>query len=282
MFEHIEQSLRAIEDDGSVITRESALQRLRNLGLGDFGEVLWEMPSVKYPKLSFLLPRMASEQVQRQWGGESGRIKLTQSLSFVRSASANYAEMARTTMHGKKILDFGCGYGRLLRVFSFYSSNIFGVDPWERSIEECHKAGLLNVALSSYLPDDLPAPKDFDFLFAFSVFTHLSENATKICLAALRRHAKDGAIACLTIRPVEYWRMIHPNIPMMENLERQHRQTGFAFRPHAPSATGTEQTYGDTSMTLEWLQTAAPGWEIAATDRSMDDIVQRYVFMRAV
>ena len=37
------------------------------------------------------------------------------------------------------VLDFGCGYGRLARLFYYYikQDNFYGVDPWDRSINEC-------------------------------------------------------------------------------------------------------------------------------------------------
>ncbi|UXN58954.1 hypothetical protein [Phyllobacterium zundukense] len=122
-------------------------------------------------------------------------------------------------------------------------------------------------------------------MFAFSVFTHLSERATKKNLAAIRNHMKVGALACITIRPVEYWSHVHGSEPQdwLEARWNAHREEGFTFQPHQQrELVDGDITYGDTSMTIEWLMSVADGFELAAVDRSSDDEYQRYVFLRAI
>lgn len=284
-FEYIGERLQKIEAAIQTIDRKSAYRELRYLGINDFLEVLWNMPDRTYPKLTAVLPRMASLEVQSSWTGSSGRILMNQSISFARAAAFNYAEITGTQLTGAKILDFGCGYGRLLRAFSYFTNDIYGIDPWTESIKICHEAGLEeNVLLSDYLPTSLPVPTDFDFAFAFSVFTHLSERASKQSLSAIRRHIKDGAILCLTIRPIEYWRAVHrdQNEAFFEAIETAHRSAGFAFIPHHRESVDGDITYGDTSMTIDFLLSIAEGYQLAALDRSGDDEMQRYVYLKAV
>lgn len=286
MFGYVKDHLLSIEH-GNFATRESVLDQIRKLGLGDYASVLWHMPNNHFPRISALLPAMASEETQSSWTGSSGFRLLGESLNFVRAVAANYADITGSSLAGKRILDFGCGYGRFLRLMSFYSDDIWGVDPWDQSVGECNEAGLTkNVFLSDYLPNELPVPDDFDFVFAFSVFTHLSERATKANLAAIRRHIKPGGVACITIRPVEYWRMVHhdKDNACISEKENAHHTDGFSFWPHNLPPIDGDITYGDTSMTLEWLEDRCSelGWKIVATDRSIDDPVQRYVFLRPV
>ena len=285
MQQHINQKLVAMEQDARITTRGAAYSRLRSLGLNDFALVLWSMPNDRYPRLSTLFPAMASPDVQKMWTGQAGYTLLSQSVSFMRSASANYAELTGGSLVGKRILDFGCGYGRLLRLAAFYSDDVYGVDPGQKVLGFCAKAGLVdNIELSEYLPSSLPAPTDIDFAYAFSVFTHLSEQATKICLAALRKHMNPQAILCITIRPLEYWRVAHSTMVEtgLRALELQHRENGFAFFPHNRAPVDGDIIYGDTSMTLEWLgEAAGPDWKIEAVDRCLEDGQQRYVFLRA-
>lgn len=284
-MQYITEMLATIEQGLAVGGRMEAYANLRRLGLADFGSVLWAMPDKRFPRVSSVLPAMASDDTQRQWTGQWGHILLGQSVGFMRSVSANYTELTGESLAGKRILDFGCGYGRLLRLAAFYSNDVFGVDPWTESIRLCQEADLSdNLSLSEYLPSSLPVPHDFDVAYAFSVFTHLSERATKACLDTVRKHVKAGGIFCITIRPVEYWRMVYTTFTEADlaDVESRHHDKGFAFIPHNRQPIDGDVTYGDTSMTLDWLGSIIDGWQIAATDRNIDDPVQRYVYLRAV
>lgn len=282
-MQHILERLEYAET--SLHGRAAVCDHLRELGLNDFASVLWSMPDKRFPRVSDALPRMASEDTQREWTGYVGDTLLSQSVSCMRAMATNYTAITGKSLSGRKILDFGCGYGRLMRLASFYSADVHGVDPWIESLNQCEQAGIVGVHLSDYLPESLPVQTDFDFAYAFSVFTHLSERATQSALAAIHRHVAPRGVLCITIRPVEYWRMVYPNWPEADlaNYERHHA-AGFAFYPHARDALDGDITYGDTSMTLDYLSAicSQTGWRIRATDRTIDDPVQRFVFLERV
>ncbi len=65
-----------------------------------------------------------------------------------------------------------------------------------------------------------------------------------------------------------------------EATARAGRREGFAFSPHDRAAIDGEVTYGDASMTTEWLQTNFPHWQFAGIDRSFDDAYQIYVSLQ--
>ena len=58
IFEHTKDLLNELESSAEVDARQKALTGLRELGLEDFGHVLWSMPAAEFPKLSRLLPAM--------------------------------------------------------------------------------------------------------------------------------------------------------------------------------------------------------------------------------
>lgn len=286
--EHVDDILREIPA-GSLGTRAEAFAAIRKLGLEDFGNVLWKMPTAKYPELSKKLPPMAGDEITKRWTGSSGVVLLQQSVSFVRACSDNYTALTNQTLRDKMILDFGCGYGRFLRLFTFYSDHVLGVDAWEKSIDLCRAAGFEDrVKKSDEVPNEIPFSSPFDFMFAFSIFTHLSEKSAVASLKALRAACKPGGILCVTIRPVEYWEFAaNGSLSSMKDIARskigEHKTNGFAYIPHRiPGKDPAEVHYGDTSMTLEWLLARAPGWEFETMDRSINDSLQRYVFLRAV
>ncbi len=160
-------------------------------------------------------------------------------------------------------------------------ANIWSVDPWDLAIDLCRESGLLgNLAQSDYLPTSLPAPeRGVDVMFAFSVFTHTSRSATDAALAAMRRHIADDGLLAITIRSLEYWSADPLYAADAKRLEKLHAKDGFAFVAHPRNTVEGEATYGDTSMTLEFLTANYPDWKIAQTDWTMTDINQRYVFL---
>ena len=261
------------------------LHQLRDqIGLDDFGELMISLPAAEFPNISRGLPRMASAQVQREWTGDHGLPLLKLSLSFVRSVSYQFARLTGRPLDGAPILDYGCGYGRIARLMYYFTDEVFGVDPWERSIDECRECGMgPNFLLSDYLPTSLPlARKDFALIFAFSVFTHLSERATRTALDVCRRYISDDGVLVITIRPVEYWDLdasVH-GLHDTAKLKAAHRDTGFAFSHFNLPPVDGDITYGNTSMTIDWLRGNFPQWQVAFIDRSMDDAWQVYVFLR--
>ena len=281
LFEYVNASVREVEEDKCIVSRDEALRRLR--GLDNFGAFLLTMPNAEYPKLSKLLPAMASDEVQRNWTGNSGIALLKQSTTFIRSMIYNYALLTGRGLDDAHVLDYGCGYGRLARLmYAFIDPDRFyGVDPWTKSIELCKEAGLeTNLFVSDYLPTTLPVgAARFDLIYAFSVFTHLSERAIHASLRTLRRYVSHEGVLIITIRPVEYWSHDpHTSASERERQIEQHRETGFSFHPHIRESIDGDITYGDTSMTLEWLARMNPDWKIRGTDHSLEDPMQRYVF----
>jgi SAM-dependent methyltransferase len=286
IIEAVQAKLRAIEADAAIDSCQAALTALRELGIDDFGYILMTMPNADLPRLSRLLPRMASDEIQKSWTGNCGEALLRQTCAFVRSVAYNYARFVGRPLDGGSILDYGCGYGRIARLMYYFSdlSSVFGVDPWDKSISICHEDGLgANFLQSSYLPTSLPvAETHFDLIYAFSVFTHLSERATKRSLSVLSKYLKPGGLLVITIRPVEYW---HHDISAQQAglVHRQialHHEKGFAFHPHDRPAVEGDITYGDTSFTIEWLRANCLEFAVKGVDRSLEDPFQYYVFLQ--
>ena len=251
------------------------------LGLDDFGTLLWSMPNTAYPEMLKILPKMATDEVQRNWTGNSGTHLLKQTISFVRSVAHNFCKFYGNTLDNQSILDFGCGYGRIARLMYYFTSsdNLFGVDPWDKSIEICHSDGLpeRNFLLSDYLRVDLPTgDRKFALIYAFSVFTHLSKRATITAIETLLRHLESRGLLVIKIRPVEYWN-VDGNAKQLSLVDQQislHQENGFSFLPHSRPPVDGDITYGSTSMSLNWLKATFPKAEILGVDRSLNDPLQ--------
>jgi 2-polyprenyl-3-methyl-5-hydroxy-6-metoxy-1,4-benzoquinol methylase len=263
---------------------------LRKLSLDEFGQLLIGVPE-QFRNLKNLLPRMASDEVQKNWTGNSGVDLLRQSCAFMRTVERGWYSHKRALMLEKKslrVLDYGCGWGRLVRLLYYYTQVdcIFGVDAWDQSIEICRECNLPGkFDLVDYIPTSLPdGYHSFDLIISFSVFTHLSERTMEAVLAVLSNSIMSDGILVATIRPVEYWG-IHQNYPegySRERLTERHQRAGFAFMPHNRPPIDGEVTYGDTSMSLEYIARNWNGWHVVGTDYNLVDPYQLVVFLTPV
>jgi SAM-dependent methyltransferase len=103
----------------------------------------------------------------------------------------------------ERILDFGCGCGRVLRFVENgpLSGKFFATDIDEEAISWCRN-NLASLATFSRNGDQPPLEfgrDSFDLILAISVFTHLPEVLELSWLSELQRIAKPGAILLLTV-----------------------------------------------------------------------------------
>ena len=122
----------------------------------------------------------------------------------------------------------------------------------------------------------------FDLIYSYSVFTHLSENTCKAVLGAFRSRLRDRGTAVVTVRPAAYWdaHSQDQNPVDVTRMKAQHATRGFAFTPHNRAPVNGEIRYGDTSISLEYMNAAWPEWEVAGTANLSTDPNQVVVFLR--
>lgn len=285
-MKHIETLLQNIEADNEVKTKQDVLVKLKFLGLTDFCKIHWDMPNVNFPKISRLLPEMADITAQKKWTGQVGDHSIAATVNFVRSTIANYSLHTGSSIEGKRILDFGCGYGRFLRAYSFYSSQVFGVDPLDTSVAHCEAAGLGDfVSKSNPILPNLDFEDKFDFSFAFSVFTHLNEDTATNALNAMIYSTVQGGIICITIRPIEIWahHFKRKNLKFQhstKDYQNAHQKQLFAFAGRGVGNDGLGDYYGTASINLNWFDKFSEDVELVGIDRSIEDKLQLYVFFK--
>jgi SAM-dependent methyltransferase len=263
---------------------DDLLPVLRRLCLVDFGELMWSLPDPQYPALSALLPRMASVEVQGHWTGASGARLLQDTVSITMVLERQMREILSKPLRGAQVLDYGCGYGRLARIMYYFTDPdlYYGVDPWDRSIETCREDNILGtLAVSDFLPSSLPVGNArFDLIYAYSVFTHTSQRATRAALETLHGYLRPDGLLAITIRPREHWGTDASTAGETERaMIAEHERSGFAFLPHNRAPIDGDITFGTTSMSLEWLARSFPQWRIRAHDRSPIDWSQTFVLL---
>lgn len=266
---------------------EKVFEALRQLPLKDLGELLLDADRAP-SALRNILPRMASDEVQRNWTGTSGHALLKQSLSFVETVASTYASITGKPLDGARILDYGCGWGRLIRLMYKFSSPtlIYGCDAWDMSLDLCKKSGILaHLDKCEEVPVEAPFPgTEFDLIYAFSVFTHLSERTAKAVMSSLRRRVSPDGLAVITIRPLKYWDAHDPsqNLANIAKMKQSHLSYGYAFTPHVRAPIDGDITYGDTSMTVDYIAKNWAGWSVATEKSNAADPYQQLVFLKPV
>lgn len=111
------------------------------------------------------------------------------------------AKQGRTVASCPRILDFGCGCGRVIRhLKGLPGVKIHGCDSNSRAIQWCERnldfAGFKVNGLEPPLPY---ADSSFDLIYAFSVFTHLTGPLQGRWMDELRRVLVPGGLLIVTV-----------------------------------------------------------------------------------
>jgi SAM-dependent methyltransferase len=100
----------------------------------------------------------------------------------------------------RKILDFGCGCGRIIRYWNdLKETRMYGTDYNTESIQWCRE----NLRFADFATNKLAPPtsyreESFDFIYVYSVFTHLSESLQLAWMKELWRILQPGGYLLIT------------------------------------------------------------------------------------
>jgi SAM-dependent methyltransferase len=237
-----------------------------------------------YPHISALLPDVPAPPLQERYTGLSGVPLAQQSAAFYRLL----LERSERPLDGARVLDFGCGWGRLLRFLArdVAPGDLYGCDPVQGILDLCRDTRVPAVlGRSEFVPERLPFDGRFDLAYAFSVFTHLSERAHDRCLTALHGALAPGGTLVVTVRPFEYLRF---DAAMHHLAGARADEPRYLFAPHAadaahPQYEGGEMTYGETVITPAYIRERwSDRFELQHTDVLIGDLFQVMLTLRAV
>jgi SAM-dependent methyltransferase len=246
-----------------------------------------------YPNIRSLLPDVPDPSLQQLWNGASGAQLAGQSRSFYRKLCDRFAQHSDVSLTDARVLDFGCGWGRLTRFLArdVEPGWLYGCDPVEHILDVCRGTRVpATLAPSEFVPERLPFDVPFDLAFSFSVFTHISEPAHEACLRALHQGLRPGGILVLTVRPPEYLWFCERMHPVLRALGPEPRarlgEPRYLFVPHPAERShlqyaGGEMTYGETVITLPYiLEHWSPMFELLGMDLLIDDLYQVTITLR--
>ena len=107
---------------------------------------LWALLATRsysgYPAILKALPQVPDPALQVNWNGAEGVTLAAQSASFYSKVKARIRRYGEVPIEEATLLDFGCGWGRLLRLFAreVEPARLFGCDPVEAILDTCRQA----------------------------------------------------------------------------------------------------------------------------------------------
>lgn len=159
----------------------------------------WELFGRKDPYYGVL----TDEQFKRDAFGEDARTR------FFASGDQQFTELladakslADPDFSVERVLEYGCGVGRLLIPAAKQAHRVVGVDVSTSMLAEarrnCEAAGIGKMELVT--PDQLaPADADFDFVFSFAVLIHLPRRTGEEIIAKLARLLRPGGVGAVSV-----------------------------------------------------------------------------------
>jgi SAM-dependent methyltransferase len=149
------------------------------------------------------LPDFPSEELQRNTTGLSSEVALRQAFAFYSDVKRALHRAGQPLTRESRVLDFGFGWGRIARVFmqDVPVGNINGIDVDPEFVSltrRLFKGGQFDSCAP--LPPTSFAPDSFDLVFAYSVFSHLSEKAANAWMGEFARILKPGGVVVFTTR----------------------------------------------------------------------------------
>jgi SAM-dependent methyltransferase len=144
----------------------------------------------------------------------------TTSISWFLEGGARAAGTVREAVQGRgvqvdqleAILDFGCGCGRVLRYWhDLRRVRVFGSDYSPKLVEWCRQnLSFADVGVNQLAPPLEYADAEFDLVYAFSVFSHLTEDLQVPWVNELARVLKSGGHLLVSTHGESYSHRLNP------------------------------------------------------------------------
>lgn len=237
--------------------------------------LMWFGPEL-FPELhEFLYPTPDRTLIDRVVGENSSIHDFyTGGIQDWRRIETGLREGGFDFQRGGSILDFGCGCARVLRFFFVYAETcrIHGGDVDRPAIEWCKNH--IDFAEFEVLPENPPtcyADGQFDAVYAFSVFSHFSEQRQFLWLEEMQRITRPGAVLVFTTQGNQMIDMVlkgaNPGMlaPLQQRLPQIERES-FAFLPYKKLRFQRDENtehfsqwnlneYGDTFILKPYIET---------------------------
>jgi SAM-dependent methyltransferase len=210
--------------------------------------------------------------VQAQFVGSSCEAAIREAFKFYLLTKGYAVALGAPIGMEIKFLDFGVGWGRFLRLFwkDIPGGNLYGCDVDPDILAACRVTGVPGSFDRLYPRGRLPYPDDWHGGgIAYSVFTHLAEEAHLHWMKELARVLRPGAVFCMTLEPRRFIDFLEkiPDNPasawhvemrryagQADELRRQFDHNRFIYLPTGGGAHRQKTDYGEAIIPLSFIE----------------------------
>jgi len=200
--------------------------------------------------------------------GSAGVPTVEEAFRFYSHVRAQAAAAGVDLNPQSRVLDFGVGWGRMLRCFlrDVDAANLYGVDVNDKFLTAARRTGV-RANLHKITPRGRLEYDDgcFDVVYSYSVFTHLPKDIQELWLGEIHRVLRPGGVLVATTQPPRFidaiagfseekrkksaWnRELSAQLALVGDAHAILRDEGLVFL-----RTNNGTTYGDTIMSPEFI-----------------------------
>lgn len=247
------------------------------------------------PALAALLPGMPTPGVQQKWTGKTGHATMEEGFDIYRTMRDLHVQHVGALRGNGPVLDFGCGWGRVIRFFvkDVDEGELLGTDYNQALIDYCVGSDPWCTFSRNEARPPLPfADGQLGYVYAYSVFSHFSEEMHLSWLSEFRRVLRPGGALALTVRPrrfIEHCQRVRAGeatseaaatvrmFPDADAALAAYDRGEFCHTPYY--ATGADSWWGEACIPREYIQRE---WgRLFEVVEFVDGLRQHVVFLRA-
>ncbi|MHB8644352.1 MAG: class I SAM-dependent methyltransferase [Thermomicrobiales bacterium] len=164
----------------------------------------------------------------------------------------------------KKIMDFACGHGRVLRMLrrAFPDATIYACDINRAGVDFCARTFDAVPVYSSVMLSEVRLSESFDLIWAGSLFTHLAAKPFEECFQFCTDHLNNGGLFVFSVHGRHsIWRQNHDyhyiDGERFRVIQQEYERIGFGYADYED-----QPGYG--------ISIAKPSWVLSLVERFAD------------